>query len=132
MYRAALFNSLIEKVVDAPAPSRELFAELWFATTGQQHPNIKGRFAVLMDDKAWTEAALITVACALPGWRVVTTRSRGVGKALLLPPDHKGIVPKQSDDTVRHPGGPALAILQAMLQAKAEAGNRAVVDPHAR
>ena len=118
MDRSALLNSLIEKVADAPAPSRELFAEVWFATTGKQHPDIKGRFAVLMDAKAWTEVALITVACALPDWRVVTKASRGACEALMLPPDHLGAVPKRSGDTVRHAGGASLAILQAMLAAK--------------
>ncbi|MFK5600299.1 hypothetical protein ACFZ8E_25360 [Methylobacterium sp. HMF5984] len=58
MDRRALLNSLVEKVAESPAPSRELFAEVWFATTGKQHPDIKGRFAVLMDAKAWTEARL--------------------------------------------------------------------------
>lgn len=119
MDRSARFNSLIERVSDAPAPSRELFAEVWFATTGKQHPDIKGRFAVLMDANAWTEAALITVACALPDWRVVTKATRGACEALMLPPDHVGIVPERFSDTVRHPGGGALAILQAMLVAKA-------------
>ncbi|TXM71370.1 hypothetical protein FV226_15605 [Methylobacterium sp. WL12] len=80
MDHTARFNSLIERVADAPAPSRELFAEVWFATTGKQHPDIKGRFAVLMDAKAWTEAALIAVACALPDWRVVTKASHGAGE----------------------------------------------------
>lgn len=121
MDRNAHFNSLIEKVADSPAPSRELFAEVWFATTGKQHPDIKGRFAVLMDAKAWTEAALITVACALPDWRVVTKASCGAGEALMLPPDHLGGVPERSGDTLRHAGGAALAILQAMLVAKAAA-----------
>ena len=116
---AAHLNSLIEQVADAPAPSRELFAEVWFATTGKQHPDIKGRFAVLMEAKAWTEAALLTVACALPDWRVVTKASRGAGEALMLPPDQVGGVPEGSSDTGSHPGGTALAILQAMLMAKA-------------
>ncbi|MCJ2078844.1 hypothetical protein MKK68_24935 [Methylobacterium sp. E-016] len=120
MDRAARLNSLIERVADAPAPSRELFAEVWFATTGKQHPDIKGRFAVLMDAKAWTEAALITVACALPDWRVVTKASVGPGEALMLPPDPRGIVPEGSSDTVRHAGGTALAILEAMLRVKSE------------
>ena len=115
MDRHALLNNLIEKVAESPAPSRELFAEVWFATTSKQHPDIKGRFAVLMEAKAWIEAALITVACALPDWRVVTKASRGAGEALMLPPDHVGGVPDGSSDTVRHPGGAALAILQAML-----------------
>ena len=91
---------------------------MWFATTGKQHPDIKGQFAVLMDAKAWTEAALITVAYALPEWRVVTKVSRGAGEALMLPPDLAGGVPERSSDTVRHAGGAALAILQAMLAAK--------------
>ena len=120
MYRLVLFNSLIEKVADAPAPSRELFAEVWFATAGKQHPDIKGRFAVLIDAKAWTEAALITVACALPDWRVVTKASSRAGEASLLAPDHVRCVPERASDTVHHPGGSALAILQAMLRAKAE------------
>lgn len=119
MERRAFLNSLIEKVAESPAPSRELFAEVWFATTGKQNPDIKGRFAVLMDAKAWTEAARITVACALPDWRVVTKATRGAGEALMLPPDHLGIVPEGSSGTVRHLGGAALAILQAMLEAKA-------------
>ena len=118
---AARLNSPIERVADAPAPSSELFAEVWFATTGKQDPDIKGRFAVLMDAKAWTEAALITVACALPDWRVVTKASRGTGEALMLPPDHVGGVPERSSDTVRHAGGAALAILQALLIAKSAA-----------
>ncbi|TXM67405.1 hypothetical protein FV226_22025 [Methylobacterium sp. WL12] len=42
MDRRALLNSLIEKAAESPAPSRELFAEVWFATTGTQHPDIKG------------------------------------------------------------------------------------------
>ncbi|MCJ2112849.1 hypothetical protein MKK64_16825 [Methylobacterium sp. E-025] len=115
---AAHLNSLIEQVAYAPAPSRELFAKVWFATTGKQHPDIKGRFAVLMGAKAWTEAALLIVACTLPEWRVVTKASRGAGEALMLPPDHVGGVPERSSDTVSHPGGPALAILKAMLVAK--------------
>ncbi|MCJ2039225.1 hypothetical protein MKK55_09760 [Methylobacterium sp. J-059] len=120
MDHEARLNSLIKRVADAPAPSRELFAEVWFATTGKQHPDIKGRFAILMDATAWTEAALLTVACALPDWRVVTKANRGAGEALMLPPDHVGSVPECFSDTVRHAGGAALAILQAMLVAKAE------------
>ena len=107
---AAHLNSLIEQVADAPAPSRELFAEVWFATTGKQHPDIKGRCAVLMDAKTWTESALIIVACTLPDWRVVTKASRGAGEALMHPPDHVSGVLEPSSDTVRHAGGTALAI----------------------
>ncbi|TXN66325.1 hypothetical protein [Methylobacterium sp. WL6] len=120
MDHEARLNSLIKRVADAPAPSRELFAEVWFATTGKQHPDIKGRFAVLMDAKAWTEAALLTMACALPDWRVVTEASRGASEARMLPLDHVGGVPERSGDTVRHPGGTALAIIQALLVAKAD------------
>ncbi|SDO45212.1 hypothetical protein SAMN05216360_12330 [Methylobacterium phyllostachyos] len=65
-------SAITEKVAEAREPSRELFAEVWFATTGKQHPSIKVRFALFMEAKAWTDAALITAAHALPEWGVVT------------------------------------------------------------
>ena len=129
MDRTARLNSLIEKVADAPAPSRELFAEVWFATTGKQHPDIKGRFAVLMHDRAWREAALVMVACALPGWRVVSTSRRGCGEALLLSPDHVGVVPDNPEAIVRHTGGASLAILVAMLQTAVSEGAKTDGQP---
>jgi len=114
MTDAARFNSLLERVADAAAPERSLFAEVFFACTGKQHPDIKGRFAVLMHAGAWTEAALILTACALPGWRVQTNNGRGPGEVILLAPEADGSRGSVPSETVHHAGGVALAMLVAV------------------
>ncbi|QGY04780.1 hypothetical protein MMSR116_24885 [Methylobacterium mesophilicum SR1.6/6] len=113
----ARLNALIEKAAAAREPSRELFADVWFATTGKPHADIKVRFALFMEAKAWTDAALIIAAHALPEWGVVTRTGPGPGEAKMQPPGvrsrrYQGLEP------IRHPGGAALAVLQAILQAK--------------
>ena len=115
---ATRLGALIEKVTDAREPSRELFAEVWFVTTGKQDPDIKVRFALFMEAKAWTDAALITAAHALPGWGVVTRTGPGSGEAKMQPLGVRGRSRYGGLEPIRHPGGAALAVLQAMLQAK--------------
>ncbi|MCJ2120667.1 hypothetical protein MKK65_29620 [Methylobacterium sp. J-001] len=115
---AARLGDLIEKVAAAPEPARELFAEVWFATTGKQHPDVKVRFALFIEAKAWTDAALITVAHALPGWGVVTRTGPGSGEAKMQPPGLRVRGRYEGLELIRHPGGAALAVLQVMLQAK--------------
>ncbi|MCJ2137348.1 hypothetical protein MKK69_25440 [Methylobacterium sp. J-026] len=110
---------LIEKVAKAREPSRPLFAEVWFATTGQQDPDTKVRFAFFMQSKAWTDAALITLEHALPEWGVVARSGPGPGEAKLQPPGMGHAKRPAGLEPVRHPGGAALAILQATLHAKA-------------
>lgn len=66
----ALLSSLRERVTDAAGPDRALFAEVWFACTGKQSPDTKARFAILLDAKAWTDAALLLTRSALPEWRI--------------------------------------------------------------
>lgn len=109
-------NSLLERVADATAPERSLFAEVFFACAGKQHPDIKGRFAVLMAAGAWTEAALILTACALPGWRVQTSNGRGPGQATLLAPEADGSPGSTPSEPAHHAGGVALAMLVAVLR----------------
>ena len=116
----ARLGSLIEKISDAREPSRDLFAGVWFATTDKQHPDIKVRFALFMEAKAWTDAALITVAHALPGWSVVAMIGPGPGEAKMRPPGASRRGSTMGLEPVRHPGGIALAIMKAMLQVKAE------------
>ena len=113
-------GALIEKVAKARKPSRPLFAEVWFATTGKQDADTKARFAFFMQAKAWTDAALITVEHALPEWGVVTRVGPGPGEAKLQPPGLGHGKRPAGLETVRHPGGAALGILQAMLHAKVE------------
>lgn len=113
--------ALIEKVADAREPSRELFADVWFATTGKQHPDIKVRFAQFMEARAWTDAALITAAYALTGWGVITRSGPGPGEARVQPPGAKHRGGAAHLVSVRHAGGAALAILQALMLVKAAA-----------
>ena len=115
---AVRINVLIEKVIAAREPSRELFAEVWFVTTGKQDPDVKVRFALFMEAKAWTDAALITTAHALPGWGVVTRTGPRSGEAKMQPPGVRGRGRYEGLEPIRHPGGAALAVLQVMLQAK--------------
>lgn len=119
---AVRLGPLIEKVASAQEPSCELFAEVWFATTGDQPSDIKVRFALLMDARAWTDAALITAAHALPGWGVVARSGPGPGEARMQPPDARRHEGKARIAPVRHAGGAALAILHSMLQSKAVVG----------
>lgn len=116
MTDAARLNSLLERVADATAPERSLFAEVFFACAGKQHPDIKGRFAVLMDAGARTEAALILTACALPGWRVQTNSGRGPGKVILLAPEADGSPGSVPSEPANHTGGVAPAMLVAVLR----------------
>ena len=111
---------LIEKVAKAREPSRPLFAEVWFETTGRQEADTKVRFAFFMQSNAWIDAALITVAHALPEWGVVTRVGPGPGEAKLQPSGLGHGKRPAGLEAVRHPGGAALAILQAVLHAKAE------------
>ncbi|QIJ75061.1 hypothetical protein GU700_10950 [Methylobacterium sp. NI91] len=90
-----------------------MFAEVFFACAGKQHPDIKAHFAMRMEAQAWIEAALILTACALPGWRVQTNSGRGPGKVILLAPGSPATVPIEP---VHHAGGVALAMLVAVLK----------------
>ncbi|WP_156648105.1 hypothetical protein [Methylobacterium sp. Leaf88] len=74
----ALLSSLRERVADASGPDRALFAEVWFACTGKQSPDTKARFAILLDAKAWTDAALLLARSALPEGRLSITVDRGI------------------------------------------------------
>ena len=116
MTDAARLNSLLERAVDATAPERTLFAEVFFACAGRQHPDIKAHFAMRMDEKAWTEAALILTACALPGWRVQTNSGRGPGKVILLAPEANGSPGFVPSEPAHHAGGIALAMIVAVLR----------------
>lgn len=116
MTDAARLNSLLERVADATAPERSLFAEVFFACAGKQHPDIKAHFAVRMDEKAWTEAALVLTACALPGYRVQTNSGRGPGKVILLAPKADGSTGSVPSEPAHHAGGIALAMLVAVLR----------------
>lgn len=116
MTDAARLNSLLERVADATAPERSLFAEVFFACAGKQHPDIKGRFAVLMHAGAWTEAALILTAYALPGWRVQTNSGHGAGEVILLAPEAGGSPASVPSEPAHHDGGVALAMLVAVLR----------------
>lgn len=100
----------------AKKPELSLFAEVFFACAGKQHPDIKGRFAVLMGVGAWTEAALVLTACALPGWSVQTNNGRGPGKVILLAPKADGSPGSVPSKPVHHAGGVALAVLVAVLR----------------
>ena len=111
---------LIEKVAKAREPSRPLFADVWFATTNKQDRDTKVRFAFFMQANAWVDAALITAAHALPEWGVVTRVGPGPGEAKLQPSGLGHGKRPTGLESVRHPGGAALAILQATLHAKAE------------
>lgn len=121
MIDVARLNSLLERVADATAPERGLFAEVFFACAGKQHPDIKAHFAMRMDAQAWTEAALILTARALPGWRVQTNSGRGLGKVILLAPNADGLPGSVPSEPVHHAGGVALAMLMAVLR---ELGSR--------
>jgi hypothetical protein len=113
---AARLNSLLERVADATAPEWSLFAEVFFAGAGMQHPDIKAHFAMRMDEQAGTEAALTLTACALPGWRVQTSSGRGPGEVILLAPEadgSRGFVPSEP---AHHAGDVALAMLVAVLR----------------
>ncbi|MER2250678.1 hypothetical protein ABS772_12225 [Methylorubrum podarium] len=116
----ARFNSLLERVADARAPERSLFAEVFFACEGKQPPDIKAHFAMRMDEDAWTEAALILMACALPGWRVQTNTGRGPGRVILLAPQADGSPGSVPSEPAHHAGGVALAMLVAVLREMAE------------
>lgn len=116
MTDVARLNSLLERVADATAPERSLFAEVFFACAGKQHPDIKGRFAVLMHMGAWTEAALILTACALPGWRVQTNNGPGPGEVILLAPEANGSRGSVPSEPTHHAGGVPLAMLVAVLR----------------
>jgi len=116
----ARLAALIKKVAKAREPSRLLFAEVWFETTGRQDADTKVRFAFLMQSNAWVDAALMVLAHALPDWGVVTRVGPGPGEAKLQPPCLGHGKRPAGLETVRHPGGAALAILQAMLNARAE------------
>ncbi|CAO4174825.1 hypothetical protein [Methylorubrum extorquens] len=116
MTDTARLNSLLERVADAAAPERGLFAEVFFACAGKQHPDIKAHFAMRMDEQAWTEAALILTACALPGWRVQTNSGRGSAKVILLAPEANGSPGSVPSEPAHHLGGIALAMLVAVLR----------------
>lgn len=120
MTDAARLNSLLERVADATAPERSLFAEVFFACAGKQHPDIKAHFAMRMDEQAWTEAALILTACALPGWRVQTNSGRRLSKVILLAPEADGSPGSVPSEPAHHAGGVALAMLVAVLREIAE------------
>lgn len=116
----ARLGPLITKIAAARAPSRDLFVDVWFATTDEQYADLSTRFASLVEASAWTDAALITAAHALPGWVVMATMGSGQNEAKLrLPGAGHGATPSGLK-AVRHPSGAALAILQAVLQAKAQ------------
>ncbi|CAO4135893.1 hypothetical protein [Methylorubrum extorquens] len=112
----ARLNSLLERAADATAPERSLFAEVFFACAGKQGPDIKAHFAMRMDEQAWTEAALILTACALPGWRVQTSNGRGPGEVILLAPNADGSPDSVPSEPAHHAGGAALAMLVAVLR----------------
>jgi len=116
MTDVARLNSLLERVADATAPERSLFAEVFFACAGKQHPDIKAHFAMRMDEKAWTEAALVLTACALPGYRVQTNSGRGPGKVILLAPKADGSPGSVPSEPAHHAAGIALAMLVAVLR----------------
>ncbi|ACB79509.1 hypothetical protein Mpop_1339 [Methylorubrum populi BJ001] len=116
MTDVARLNSLLERVADATAPERSLFAEVFFACAGKQHPDIKAHFAMRMDEKAWTEAALVLTACALPGYRVQTNSGPGPGKVSLLAPKADGSPGSAPSEPAHHAGGIALAMLVAVLR----------------
>lgn len=126
MSTSAALNSLLERIMDAPAPERSLFVEAWLACAGNQSPDLKAHFAMLLETKAWTDAALVTVACALPRWHVVTSgRPMKAGKARLLQPkDEEGIALRPYGEEISHPGGVSLAILGALVAAAAGIGER--------
>ncbi|MCP2082266.1 UNVERIFIED_ORG: hypothetical protein J2W74_003452 [Methylorubrum zatmanii] len=129
MTDAARLNSLLERVADATAPERSLFAEVFFACAGKQHPDIKAHFAMRMEAQAWTEAALILTACALPGWRVQTNTGRGPGKVILLAPNVDGSRGSVSSEPAHHDGGVPLAMLMAVLR---EVSNQHNPQPYSR
>ncbi|WP_437872038.1 hypothetical protein ACSD7O_07885 [Methylorubrum extorquens] len=116
MTNVARLNSLLERVADATVPERSLFAEVFFACAGKQHPDIKAHFATRMEAQAWIEAALILTACALPGWRVQTNSGRGPGEVILLAPKADGSPGSLPSEPAHHAGGVALAILMAVLR----------------
>ena len=66
----ALLSSLRERVADASGLDLALFAEVWFACTGKQSPDMKVRFAILLDAGAWIVAALLLARSALPEGRL--------------------------------------------------------------
>jgi hypothetical protein len=111
----ARLSSLIEKVADAAAPERSLFAEVFFACAGKPHPDIKAHFAMLLDEKAWTNAALVLTACALPGYRVQTNSGRGPGKVILFAPRADGSEGTSPGEPAHHAGGVPLAMLMGAL-----------------
>ncbi|MCP1559352.1 UNVERIFIED_ORG: hypothetical protein M2438_003446 [Methylobacterium sp. SuP10 SLI 274] len=112
----ARLNTLIERVADATAPERSLFAEVFVACAGKQHPDIKAHFAMRMEAQAWIEAALILTTCALPGWRVQTNTGRGPGEVILLAPQTDDPPGSEPSEPAHHTGGVALAILVAVLK----------------
>ena len=116
---ATRLSALIEKVGKARTPSRMLFGEAWFAITSKQEADAKVQFAFFMQSNAWMDAALLMVAHALPDWGIVTRSGPGPGEARLQPPWVDRTKRPAELGAVRHPGGAALAILQAVLHAKA-------------
>lgn len=120
MLEASRLRPLIAKIAEAREPSRQLCTDVWFATTDRQHPDIKARFALLVEAKAWMDAALLTAAYALPGWVVVATIGPGPGEAKLRLPGSAHRASPAGLKAVRHPAGAALAILQVVTEAKAQ------------
>jgi hypothetical protein len=79
----ALLSSLRERVADASGPDRALFAQGWFACTGKQSPDTKARFAILLDAKAWIDAALLLARLVLPEGRLSVMAYGGIFSILI-------------------------------------------------
>ena len=63
---------------------------MFFACAGKQHPETKAHFAMRLEEQARTEAALISMASALPGLRAQTNSGSGSGEVILLAPEPDG------------------------------------------
>lgn len=82
---------------------------------GNRSPDIKAHFAMLLDEKAWTKAALVLTACALPGYRVQTNGGCGPSRVILFAPKADGSVATTPSEPAQHAGGVPLAMLVAVL-----------------
>lgn len=111
----AILSSLRERVADAHAPDRPLFVEVWFACTGKQSPDTKARFAILLDAKAWIDAALLMAHAALPEGRISMAAEGGAISVTIGALAPAGGVSAGVFQTVDRSDGLGWAILAAVL-----------------
>ena len=107
----ALVVRLRRRVADATVPERQLFVEEWVACSGKQSPDTKARFAILLEAKAWTDAALLLASAALLGCVVQMTVGAGTSAARIECSEGRG-----ASEAVGHSGGLGLAFLSAVLE----------------